>query len=84
MMTIRRRIVGRVPSTRLADFFLAPSIHPRKNKKRLMFWVLGEGNSLGNPLVSFSFTSSLCIPHSAFRIPHSEFRIPNSAFRIPN
>ena len=67
-MTIRRRIVGRVRSTRLADFFLAPSIHPRKNKKRLMFWVLGEGNSLGNPLVSFSFTSSLCIPHSAFRI----------------
>ena len=28
-----------------------------------MFWVLGEGNSLGNPLVSFSFTSSLCIPN---------------------
>ncbi len=66
VMTIRRRIVGRVPSTRLGAFFLLPSICSHKIEKRVDNFFIDMCNSLGKP--AFSFSLCRIITHYELRI----------------
>ena len=46
---LRRRFVGRVPSTRLGAFFLLPGICSDKIEKKVHDFVIEVCNSLGKP-----------------------------------